>query len=71
MAFSLRDFCEPGDTYTDFSTGDRGIVSEILEDGSVLSYPVKSIDPVSMSLEEQAEAMRSVVLQVRRNYGRL
>ena len=23
MAFSLKDFCEPGDTYTNFSTGER------------------------------------------------
>ena len=23
MAFSLRDFCEPGDTYADLTTGER------------------------------------------------
>lgn len=28
MAFSLRDFAEEGDTYIDFRTGTREIISE-------------------------------------------
>lgn len=28
MAFTLRDFCDPGDEYVDFTTGERVIVSE-------------------------------------------
>lgn len=26
MALSLRDFCEPGDTYVDFTTGERTVI---------------------------------------------
>lgn len=43
--FSLRDFCEPGDEYVDFSTGEREVMSQYELDVT-LTIPVEADNPV-------------------------